>query len=229
MFGQLKTFHAKQHNILMEEDFLLWGMRVIVSKHLQNLILRVLHQDHPGSSQMKLLARSHPWWLVLDLEPEKLAKSCTACLSVKQAPAAAPLRPWVWPSKPWQHVHEDFAGPFMYRPIPCGGVIDMAKSTTSTSTVAVAALRHLLAAYGFLQQEMSDNGPQFTAEEFTKFLQANGYTADVHHIIPHPMGLLNILYALSNNNEGRETRQTFNWISTCELPHVLPNSTTYYN
>ena len=39
-----------------------------------------------------------------------------ACLSyqaVKQSPAAAPLHPWVWPSRPWKQVHVDFAGPFM--------------------------------------------------------------------------------------------------------------------
>lgn len=47
-----------------------------------------LHQDHPGSYQMKSLSRSHLWWPGLDLDLEKLAKSCTACLTVKQAPAA---------------------------------------------------------------------------------------------------------------------------------------------
>ena len=67
---------------------------------------------------MKLLAHSHLWWPGLDLDLEKLTKSCTACLSVKQATATASLHPWVWPSKSWQCVHIDFAGPILDRMFP---------------------------------------------------------------------------------------------------------------
>ena len=52
---------------------------------VENLILRELHQNHPGISPMKSLASSHFWLPRLDMDLEKLAKSCTACLSVKQA------------------------------------------------------------------------------------------------------------------------------------------------
>ena len=31
---------------------------------------------------------------------------------MKNAPPSVPLQPWTWPSKPWQRVHLDFAGPF---------------------------------------------------------------------------------------------------------------------
>ena len=86
---------AKQHEISVVEDCLLGNMHVIIPKCLQNLIPRELHQAYPGSSQMKLLARSHLWWPGLDLDLEKLAKLCTACLSVKQTPAGTPLHPWV--------------------------------------------------------------------------------------------------------------------------------------
>ena len=37
----------------------------------------------------------------------------SSCRAVKCAPLAVPLNPWVWPSKPWQRVHLDFAGPFL--------------------------------------------------------------------------------------------------------------------
>ena len=84
------------------------------SKMFKNHILGELHQDHPGSSQRKLPC-SHLWWPGLDLNLENLVMTCTACLGVKQASAAAPLHPWVWSSKPWQHVHIDIAGPFMDR------------------------------------------------------------------------------------------------------------------
>ena len=53
----------------------------------------------------------HMWWPGLDKEIENLATSCTACHAVKRAPTV-PLHPWIWPLRPWQRVHLDFAGPF---------------------------------------------------------------------------------------------------------------------
>ena len=92
VFGPLKTFYAKQHEISVKKDCLLWGICVNPKcLCLQNLILGELHKDHPGSSWIKFLACSRLWWPGLDLGLEKLAKSCTACLSVIQVPAVAPF------------------------------------------------------------------------------------------------------------------------------------------
>ena len=41
-----------------------------------------------------------------------VSKSCRACQEVQNSPAAAPLHPWVWPTKPWVRVQVDFARPF---------------------------------------------------------------------------------------------------------------------
>ena len=64
-------------------------------------------------SRMKSIARSYLWWPKLDRDIEDLVRSCTSCQAVKKAPSTAPLHPWIWPSKPWQRIHIDFAGPFM--------------------------------------------------------------------------------------------------------------------
>ena len=61
---------------------------------------------------MKSVARSYMWWPGLDKDLEQLTKSCQSCQAVKGSPPVAPLHLWIWPSKPWQRVHLDFAGPF---------------------------------------------------------------------------------------------------------------------
>ena len=99
--------------------------------------------------------------------------------AVKQAPPTAPLHPWVWPTKPWQRVHVDFAGPFMGKMYFVAvdahskwpEVYEMS-STTSYKTISV--LRHLMAKYGLPEQLISDNGTQFTSAEFSEFLRSNG-------------------------------------------------------
>jgi len=114
-----------------------------------------------------------------DKNLEEMAAGCQACQSAKQAPAAAPLHPWIWPTKPWQRVHVDFAGPIQGKMYFIAvdahskwpEVVEMT-GTTSAQTIAV--LRRWFAAYGLPEQTVSDNGPQFISAEFQRFLQANG-------------------------------------------------------
>lgn len=127
---------------------------------------------------MKSLARGYLWWPGLDKEIEDLAKSCLPCQSVKQAPAAAPLHPWIWPTKPWQRIHMDFAGPFLGKSFLI--VVDahskwpeVFEMTSTTSAKTIVALRHLFAAYGLPEQVITDNGPQFTSDEFQAFMLNN--------------------------------------------------------
>ena len=61
--------------------------------------------------EVKQLARGYVWWPSIDHDIEKLAKTCEACMSVNNAPPVSPLSPWLWPRKPWQRLHIDFAGP----------------------------------------------------------------------------------------------------------------------
>ena len=101
------------------------------------------------------------------------------CQSAKKAPPTAPLQPWSWPSKPWQRVHLDFAGPFQgatfliavdaYSKWP---EVRVMKSTTAPQTLDV--LRDWFSSHGIPHQLVTDNGPQFIAQEFDSFCKNNG-------------------------------------------------------
>ena len=152
---------------------------------------------------MKSVARSYFWWPGLDKEIEKQAQSCEACRTVKSCPATAPLHPWLWPARPWQRVHIDFAGPFMNRTFlividahsKWPEVIEM-NSTTAQQTIV--ELRKLFAAYGLPEQLVSENGPQFLSEDFATFVKMNG----IKHIRCSP-------YHLSSNGAAERFVQTF--------------------
>ena len=105
--------HFGQDELTVEGGCLLWGIHVVVPHKLQARMLRELHHDHPCISRMKSLVRGYLWWPGLDKDIEEVVRACQPCQSVKHVPAVAPLHPWVWPTNPWQHVHLDFAGPFM--------------------------------------------------------------------------------------------------------------------
>ena len=156
----------------------MWGIRVIVPKKLQEDIVKELNRDHQGIARMKANARSYVWWPGLDKSLEQIAKDCQACKSTKNMPAVAPLHPWIWPSRPWQRLHIDFAGPFKGRMFfilvdahsKWPEVVEM-KTATTEKTIEV--MRTLFASYGIPDQVVSDNGTQFTSEEFTEFMRRN--------------------------------------------------------
>ena len=152
---------------------------------------------------MKSIARSYVWWEGVDKDIESLVKSCQACQAVKNAPPMAPLHPWLWPSKPWQQLHLDFAGPFQGRTYllvtdahsKWPEIVEM-KSTTAGRTVE--ELRKLFSSYSLPEQIVSDNGPQFALEEFANFAKANG----IKHIKSAP-------YHPSTNGAVERLVQTF--------------------
>ena len=177
--AMLKPYFNCKNEISIERGCLMRGIRIIVPTQYQKIVLDELHMDHPGISRMKSLAHSYVWWPNIDDDITQLVKSCIPCHTVKSNPPKFPLNPWLWPTKPWSRIHIDFAGPLFGKTYFV--VIDAhskwpevftMSSTTSSHTIDV--LRHLFACYGIPDQIVSDNGPQFTSEEFLSFLKSNG-------------------------------------------------------
>ena len=50
----------------------------------------------------------------------------------------------------------------------------MLHTQSTTSCATIGKLRSLFAAYGIPEELVSDNGPQFTSEEFSVFMKNNG-------------------------------------------------------
>jgi len=103
-----------------------------------------------------------------------MVSKCSSCQANWNKPPAAPLHPWNWPTKVWQRIRIDYTGPFMGHMFSL--VIDAYSKwpeiflmSTTTSHRTTQTLRSLLP-----DQIVSDNGPQFIAEEFKTFCKSNG-------------------------------------------------------
>ena len=72
----LKPYHNRRDQLTLEDDCVMWGVRVLVPQRLQQRVLEELHQSHLGIARSKALARSHVWWPKLDSAIETMTKSC---------------------------------------------------------------------------------------------------------------------------------------------------------
>ena len=89
---EIQPFATRRNELTVEDNCLLWGLRVVILPKLQATVLRDLHSDPVGIVRMKSLAMSYFWWPGLDEDIQKLVKSCQSWQAVKSAPSRAPLR-----------------------------------------------------------------------------------------------------------------------------------------
>ena len=74
-------------------------------------VLAELHEGHPGIARMKGLACMHVWWPGITADIEEAVPECTECQMNQSTPPAAPLHPWSRPTRLWERLHLDYAGP----------------------------------------------------------------------------------------------------------------------
>ena len=211
----LKPYWNRRLELSLEDDCIMWGSRVVISKKFQKRVLQELHEVHFGIARTKAIARGYMWWPELNRQIEEMTKNCVHCQKVKNAPPVAPLHPWNWPSVPWQRIHIDFAGPFQGQTFfivvnshsKWPEVVAM-KKTTAEATIC--ELRRLFSCYGPPEQVVSDNGPQFVSEEFKVFLKSNG----VKHIRCSP-------YHPSSNGAVERFVQTFKKAMLAQKPECF--------
>ncbi|XP_026553035.1 uncharacterized protein K02A2.6-like [Pseudonaja textilis] len=159
----------------LRQPQLLWGTRVVVPSTLRVPILKVLHEGHPGIVRMKALARSYVWWPGMDDQIAEWVSSCKPCQESRAAPPAASPTKWESANAPWSRLHIDLAGPvhgktFLVVVDSYSKWIDVALLPTTTTQAVVKALTRLFVTHGLPDTIVSDNGPQFSSCEFSRYL-----------------------------------------------------------
>ncbi|XP_055721195.1 uncharacterized protein K02A2.6-like [Salvelinus fontinalis] len=91
---QIMPYYTRRLALSVRDGCVLWGSRVVIPPQGRGLLLKLLHQSHPGMSRMKGLARSYVWWPKMDHDVENEVSRCEDCQSNRKSPPTAPLHPW---------------------------------------------------------------------------------------------------------------------------------------
>ena len=111
--------------------------------------------------------------------------------------------PWIWPNRPWQRIHVDFAGPlkddmFLIVMDAKSKWIEVFPMSSITATAATRAFPYLFATHGLPEEILQEKGPQSVAQEMRYFLKSNG----IRQCLSSP-------YHPASNGEAKRAVRTF--------------------
>ena len=178
---ELQPYQSRATELSVQDEYLLWGSRVIVPEKVREAVksLLQLHEEHPGISRMKRLARGYVWWPGMDRALEFAVKTCAECQENQKSPARAPMHPWEWPDHPWARIHLDYAGQVKGKMILVivhshSKWIEAHAVNLATSQATIEILLLVFSTHGLPEVFVSDNGTSFTSEEFAAFVHSYG-------------------------------------------------------
>lgn len=184
---EFTSFKLRKNELSVEYGCILWGFRVIIPAKLRNTILKQLHASHFGIVKTKALARSYVWWPKMDCDIEGLIANCVSCRLSQPSPEKSPLIPWKSTDTVWSRIHVDFAGPvrefyFLIIIDSFSKWVEVFKTKCITTNFTISKLRDVFGRFGLIDTLVSDNGRQFTSEEFKVLMRRN----NIKHILTAP-------------------------------------------
>ena len=166
------------------------GTRIVVPSTKKET-LKLIHKGHLGLTKCKLRAKETVYWPGLNDQFEKLVLNCQLCLKYLQSKYK--LTPDLSlgqeiPTFPWTKLATDI---FHFEGDSYLLLVDytsrypiIPKLTSMTAQHVIGHLKVIFSEYGWPDNIVSDNGPCYTAEAFTKTMQeyrVNHITSSSHY------------------------------------------------
>ena len=164
------------------ESLLLRGSRIVIPASLQSTTLQLAHEGHQGIVRTKQLLREKVWWPGIDKDVEHLIRSCISCQAQSSQSCPQPLTMTEMPSRPWTVLHADLCGPFpsgeslLVLVDSCSRWPEVFILKSTTAAVIINRMKSCFAVHGLPEEIVTDNGPQFVAEEFDSYLRDHSIT-----------------------------------------------------
>nr|XP_055067975.1 uncharacterized protein K02A2.6-like [Misgurnus anguillicaudatus] len=193
----LLPFYKLRNELAATDDLILKGSRLVAPALLRHRLVMLAHEGHQGIVRTKQRLRDLYWWPRMDESVTCFISSCQLCqVSDKTAKLnSAPLQPVPFPAEPWRKVAMDVVGPFESATWDCRYALtlidyhskwpEVAFVSSVSASQVVNFLTSVFSRHGNPECIVTDNGPQFTAAEFSAFLKSR----DIDHVrtpVYHP-------------------------------------------
>lgn len=172
--GRALAYWSLKDSLTLVSGVLFYGSRLVIPNSLREEVLRDLHLAHQGVSKTLQRAQNSVFWPGLRKRIEEKCLSCDQCREFNKEETREPLVSSPIPNYPFQMVGTDLftvdGNDFLLivdylSKFP---VVKSLQQTTVASQV-ISCLGEVFSDFGCPEVVISDNGPQFRCNEFSKF------------------------------------------------------------
>jgi transposase InsO family protein len=207
---EAKPFWEFRDELSVYNGVLYRGQRVCIPMSLRSETMKAIHKSHLGIVNCKRRAKELVYWPGMNKQIEDVVSKCSVCLTYKNKPAKEPMIMQPVPELPWSKVGTDLfeVDGFHYLIMVdyYSNFIEVSplQHDTRTSTI-VKQMKANIARYGIMDTLVSDNGPQFSSQEFKQFVDSY----NIKHVTSSP------LYQQSNGLAERAVQTVKNLTKKC--------------
>ena len=158
----LRHYYPLRDELAVYHGVLYKSHKVLISVKLQSTMLKKLHHGHQGGESMIRWAREVMYWPAMQAAILQESVKCSLCASYGSAlPKEPMLSHERWYSVTVDHYSDWFEVDLLNEDITAANVISVTKVH--------------FAHYGIPNTFLSDNGPQYTSQEFLNFAKTYGF------------------------------------------------------
>ena len=171
-------FHIRDE-LVVQDGLILRGDRVVIPKTLRKEMIEDLHAAHRGIESSLRRARESIYWPNMNSEVKDYISRCEICLTYSPHQQKEPLLSHEVPDRPWAKIAADLFQfenkQYLVTTDYYSNFFEVDRMYSTTSDAVIKKLKAHIARYGVPDEMVSDNGPQFAAEEFRVFAQRYGF------------------------------------------------------
>ena len=168
-----QPFCNVRHDLSCLHDLVLKGERIIVPSPMRKEMKDLLHTGHFGIERCKCRARESIYWPGLNGELKDLVSNCSTCLQYRNAQPEEPLIPHNIPTEVWSKVGTDLFSiknkNYLIVTDYNTKFFDVMYLPDTNAPTVVKHTKSCFAKFGIPKTVFSDNGPQFTSNEYKLF------------------------------------------------------------
>ena len=211
--ADITPYWKERNDLTICNDLLMYKSRIVVPNVLREETLAKIHTGHQGIERCRMRVATSVWWPGVSQEVREVVERCKEC--TKEAPKRKePLIITPLPKYPWQMVGVDLfelnKDHYILMVDYFSRYPEAIKLSSTTSAAVITVMKSIFARHGIPEVVRSDNGPQFSAEEFAKFANCYGF----QHVTSSPR------YQQSNGQVERMVQTVKKMIQKSDDPYL---------
>ena len=164
-------FHFRDEMAVVD-GIILRGDRVVIPSELRRVMLSKIHSSHLGINGCLRHARESLYWPIMSSDIKEYIAKCNVCNETLSANPPETLIGHEIPDRLWSRIGTDLftinAKDYLVTVDYFSGFFELDCLSTTTSRAVINKLKDHFGVHGSPEKVVSDNGPQFSSEEFAE-------------------------------------------------------------